>query len=155
VLSAMCVSFVHGSNDGQKGIGLIMLVLISIVPAKYVLDPASTPYQVQRTVDAVAHLSEFYQRKADTLGDFLALHRPPSLDPLQTSHCKPRDALDTIQTARGTLIGVHTYDDLRLVSRVRVPRYMHWLNETARKGASMDSLSLGEKTDLRRLRGDL
>ena len=31
VLSAMAVSFVHGSNDGQKGIGLIMLVLISIV----------------------------------------------------------------------------------------------------------------------------
>ncbi|WP_139144387.1 inorganic phosphate transporter, partial [Pseudomonas aeruginosa] len=26
VLSAMAVSFVHGSNDGQKGIGLIMLV---------------------------------------------------------------------------------------------------------------------------------
>ena len=31
VLSAMGVSFVHGSNDGQKGIGLIMLVLIGIV----------------------------------------------------------------------------------------------------------------------------
>ena len=26
------VSFAHGSNDGQKGIGLIMLVLIGIVP---------------------------------------------------------------------------------------------------------------------------
>ncbi|HHQ4887362.1 TPA: inorganic phosphate transporter, partial [Aeromonas veronii] len=28
VASAMGVSFVHGSNDGQKGIGLVMLVLI-------------------------------------------------------------------------------------------------------------------------------
>ncbi|WP_425318006.1 inorganic phosphate transporter, partial [Pseudomonas nitroreducens] len=36
VISAMTVSFVHGSNDGQKGIGLIMLVLIGIVPAKFV-----------------------------------------------------------------------------------------------------------------------
>ncbi|GAA0223864.1 inorganic phosphate transporter [Castellaniella daejeonensis] len=155
VLSAMCVSFVHGSNDGQKGIGLIMLVLISIVPAKYVLDPASTPYQVQRTVDAVAHLSDFYQRKADTLGDFLALQRPPSLDPLQTSHCNPQDTLGTIQAVRGTLSGVHTYDDLPPETRVRVRRYLLCLDDTARKVAGMDSLSLGEKTDLRRLRGDL
>ena len=32
------VSFAHGSNDGQKGMGLIMLVLIGIVPATYALD---------------------------------------------------------------------------------------------------------------------
>ena len=35
------VSFAHGSNDGQKGMGLIMLVLIGIVPAAYALDMGS------------------------------------------------------------------------------------------------------------------
>ena len=30
------VSFLYGSNDGQKGIGLIMLVLIGIVPGQFV-----------------------------------------------------------------------------------------------------------------------
>ncbi len=35
------VSFAHGSNDGQKGMGLIMLVLIGIVPAAYALDMCS------------------------------------------------------------------------------------------------------------------
>lgn len=35
------VSFAHGSNDGQKGMGLIMLVLIGIVPAAYALDMAA------------------------------------------------------------------------------------------------------------------
>ena len=43
VISAMAVSFVHGSNDGQKGIGLIMLVLIGIVPAQFVMDLNSPP----------------------------------------------------------------------------------------------------------------
>src|SRR6202012_3614247 len=40
LLWATCagVSFAHGSNDGQKGMGLIMLVLIGIVPAGYALD---------------------------------------------------------------------------------------------------------------------
>ena len=32
------VSFFHGSNDGQKGMGLVMLILIGIVPATYALN---------------------------------------------------------------------------------------------------------------------
>lgn len=35
ICSAMGVSFVHGSNDGQKGIGLVMLVLICMAPAYF------------------------------------------------------------------------------------------------------------------------
>lgn len=38
VLTCTGVSFAHGSNDGQKGMGLIMLILIGIVPATYALD---------------------------------------------------------------------------------------------------------------------
>ena len=39
-LLATCggVSFAHGSNDGQKGMGLILLVLIGFLPAYYALD---------------------------------------------------------------------------------------------------------------------
>ena len=33
VLTCTGVSFFHGSNDGQKGMGLIMLVLIGLAPA--------------------------------------------------------------------------------------------------------------------------
>jgi hypothetical protein len=32
------VSFAHGSNDGQKGMGLIMLILIGTVPTAYALN---------------------------------------------------------------------------------------------------------------------
>jgi PiT family inorganic phosphate transporter len=40
VLITTCtlVSFFHGSNDGQKGVGLIMLILISIVPITFALN---------------------------------------------------------------------------------------------------------------------
>jgi phosphate/sulfate permease len=40
LLVATCgaVSFAHGSNDGQKGVGILMLVLIGIVPSGYALD---------------------------------------------------------------------------------------------------------------------
>ena len=40
MLLATCgsVSFAHGSNDGQKGMGLILLVLIGFLPTYYALD---------------------------------------------------------------------------------------------------------------------
>ena len=41
------VSFAHGSNDGQKGMGLIMLILIGTVPTAYALNHAVANQQVQ------------------------------------------------------------------------------------------------------------
>ena len=41
------VSFFHGSNDGQKGMGLIMLILIGTVPTTYALNHAVTAHQSQ------------------------------------------------------------------------------------------------------------
>jgi len=38
MLTCTGVSFAHGSNDGQKGMGLIMLILIGILPGIYALD---------------------------------------------------------------------------------------------------------------------
>ncbi|MBX7127683.1 MAG: inorganic phosphate transporter, partial [Cyclobacteriaceae bacterium] len=38
VVTCTLVSFFHGSNDGQKGVGLVMLVLIAIVPFHFALD---------------------------------------------------------------------------------------------------------------------
>lgn len=44
LLIATCsaVSFAHGSNDGQKGMGLIMLILIGCAPAAYALGGAQS-----------------------------------------------------------------------------------------------------------------
>jgi inorganic phosphate transporter, PiT family len=38
MLTCTGVSFAHGSNDGQKGMGLIMLILVGIIPGMYALD---------------------------------------------------------------------------------------------------------------------
>lgn len=54
ILTCTGVSFAHGSNDGQKGMGLIMLILIGTVPTAYALNRAVTAEQTQ-TFIAVAH----------------------------------------------------------------------------------------------------
>ena len=40
ILTCTLVSFFHGSNDGQKGMGLIMLILIGVAPTAYALNRA-------------------------------------------------------------------------------------------------------------------
>lgn len=57
ILTCTGVSFAHGSNDGQKGMGLIMLVLIGTVPTAYALNrslPESQVAQFQKTSTAAA-----------------------------------------------------------------------------------------------------
>jgi PiT family inorganic phosphate transporter len=55
VLTCTGVSFAHGSNDGQKGMGLIMLILVGIVPASFALNLATLPAAIgQISVSAQA-----------------------------------------------------------------------------------------------------
>ncbi|MDR2335966.1 MAG: inorganic phosphate transporter [Burkholderiaceae bacterium] len=44
------VSFAHGSNDGQKGMGLIMLILVGTVPMAYALNRAMPEAHMQQFV---------------------------------------------------------------------------------------------------------
>ncbi len=43
ILTCTSVSYFHGSNDGQKGIGLVMLILIGIVPSYFALNSKINP----------------------------------------------------------------------------------------------------------------
>ncbi len=61
VLTCTGVSFAHGSNDGQKGQGLLMLILIGVLPGTYALQMKSSP----QTIQAVVASS---QQAADSLG---------------------------------------------------------------------------------------
>jgi len=57
VLTCTGVSFAHGSNDGQKGMGLIMLILIGTVPMAYALNRAM-PVDQMTQFAAVAHVTQ-------------------------------------------------------------------------------------------------
>ncbi len=43
----MASAYAHGSNDGQKGMGLIMLILVGTVPTAYALNHAVGTREVQ------------------------------------------------------------------------------------------------------------
>ncbi len=64
ILTCTGVSFAHGSNDGQKGMGLIMLILIGTVPTSYALNRALPVSHVAEFSKASAAASEVVEAKA-------------------------------------------------------------------------------------------
>ena len=57
VVTCTGVSFAHGSNDGQKGMGLIMLILVGTVPMAYSLNRAM-PAEQSAAFVAIAEVTQ-------------------------------------------------------------------------------------------------
>ncbi len=55
------VSLAHGSNDGQKGVGLIMLILIGILPAQFAFNRQFGPEPMARAVSATSQLESLVE----------------------------------------------------------------------------------------------
>ncbi len=71
-LTCTLVSFFHGSNDGQKGMGLIMLILIGVAPTAYALNravPASHTPTFVASAEAAAKVISAHAAGFDTTGD--------------------------------------------------------------------------------------
>jgi PiT family inorganic phosphate transporter len=72
VLTCTGVSFFHGSNDGQKGMGLIMLILIGTVPTAYALNHTVTADDMQAfvvTSGQAIHILDAHVDPSGTLGN--------------------------------------------------------------------------------------
>src|SRR6201996_8382664 len=72
ILTCTGVSFAHGSNDGQKGMGLIMLILIGTVPTAYALNHAIGANQAQDFVavsQQAANSLQGYVSPGGSVGD--------------------------------------------------------------------------------------
>jgi len=156
ILSAMGVSFAHGSNDGQKGVGLIMLVLIGIVPAKFVVNLDSTPYQIERTRDAAVHLQNFYvHNQALIASTFPAKPESSAKADDHADHCRPADTNERA-TALLSLIGdAQSYRNLSAAQRWQVRTDLLCLDESAKLAAKLPGLKEADKQHIAELRKDL
>jgi PiT family inorganic phosphate transporter len=115
VLTCTGVSYYHGSNDGQKGMGLIMLILIGTVPTAYALNHAITPHDVTNYITVGDQVSLILDRHIDSRGIEAADHRTKVTDYLRTRQLQP----DTVLALRGLVADLNRevalYGELRAV----------------------------------------
>ena len=96
VLTCTGISFFHGSNDGQKGMGLIMLILIGTVPTAYALNHAVTANDIQDFIAASEQAGHILDRHVDKTGILGANARDEVTDYIRTKQLQP----DTILALR-------------------------------------------------------
>lgn len=96
ILTCSGVSFSHGSNDGQKGMGLIMLILIGTVPTAYALNRAISPSEVQDYIAASETAGHILDRHVDPRGILGPDARAEVTEYIRTKQLQP----DTILALR-------------------------------------------------------
>jgi inorganic phosphate transporter, PiT family len=61
-LTCTGVSFAHGSNDGQKGVGLVMLILIGILPTHYAINTGFGATEASKTLADIEQVEPILAR---------------------------------------------------------------------------------------------
>jgi PiT family inorganic phosphate transporter len=134
ILTCTGVSFAHGSNDGQKGMGLIMLILIGTVPTAYALNHAITPSQSADFI-AISHEAENVLDKYITPGAVVGDPREEVTNYVRTKQFNDNTVLGLRSLINGISTEVANYHELRYIPQDQVRNFrndMYLVSEALR-----------------------
>ena len=135
VVTCTLVSFFHGSNDGQKGMGLIMLILIGTVPTAYALNHAVTGHDIQDFIAASERAVSIIDAHVDKNAILANDPRTELTQYLRTKQVQP-DTMTALREIIHDLEGnVKAYGDYKAVpasQQTNVRNDMYVTSETLR-----------------------
>jgi PiT family inorganic phosphate transporter len=153
IMTCTGVSFAHGSNDGQKGMGLIMLILIGTIPTTYGLNRTMPQSQ---TTQFIA-MAEVTQRSLDKMSPtpFNGNSRAVLTDYIRTKNYSPQ----TLQALSG-IIGEISYkvklsgslSNVPAASVTNVRNDMYLVSETVSRLDKSGKLAKFAKEDREKLK---
>ena len=131
------VSFAHGSNDGQKGMGLIVLILVGVLPGVYALNPDAQPEQIVQIVqnakaaapylDARAPLMQVHgQDSVDELSAFMKPGGQPGIRFWDSMAGKDHDIIDQLS-------GKQSFREVSVEQRKDIRRDIYLMGESISK----------------------
>jgi inorganic phosphate transporter, PiT family len=145
ILTCTGVSFFHGGNDGQKGMGLIMLILIGTVPTAYALNRTMHERDVSQFVAVSAQAQAALSRYA--VGPAPSDPRAAAMDVVRTrSVTGPGvSALAALADMIGTEVNrYHSMDKVPAGLMVNIRNEMYLVSEGLRFMAKTKSLNVSE-----------
>src|SRR5271165_1105476 len=122
ILTCTGVSFFHGSNDGQKGMGLIMLILIGTVPTTYALNHAVSAAESQDFIAVSAQTAaslDKYIEPGAVVGD----PRTDLTDYIRTKEFKPSTMLALREMVNGIGTELAIFKELSKVPNDQVRNF--------------------------------
>jgi inorganic phosphate transporter, PiT family len=122
LLTCTGVSFFHGSNDGQKGMGLIMLILIGTVPTAYAVNHAVNFQQTQDFVAVstqTAGVLDHYVQPSAVISD----PREEVTDYIRSKQFTPNTMLALRELINGIGTEMAQYGELKSVPQDKVRNF--------------------------------
>jgi inorganic phosphate transporter, PiT family len=124
ITTCTLVSFFHGSNDGQKGVGLLMLILIAFLPAKFAVNHEVSSDKMlaslNKTEMVLSHVTP-----SDAAGKTLILTADSAIDKTKTALVSTNPADKTykfrkqIKSAGKDVVAILAAQDIKLVNEDR------------------------------------
>jgi PiT family inorganic phosphate transporter len=96
ITTCTLVSFFHGSNDGQKGVGLLMLILIAFLPARFAVDHTIPNDKILLSLNKTEQVLQ-RTMAADSVNKGMLMHADSALVKTRL-HITSTNAADTVKT---------------------------------------------------------
>ncbi len=157
ILSGLGVSMAHGSNDGQKGVGLIMLILIGILPGAYALDLDAEETAITDVKYAAGQLTDYFNghkreiEKGLADGDLHIARKKPAT----AVTCNITQAVDAAQDLQMRLAGITSLAELPEQDRWETRTNILCLDDAAANMELLPGTTLDEFKRLQELRKTL
>ncbi|WP_392564653.1 inorganic phosphate transporter PitA [Orbus wheelerorum] len=159
IVSAAGVSFSHGANDGQKGIGLLMLVLMGVAPAGFIVNMNASTYDITNTRNAINNIDEYFVTHQQTLNEVIgkqpALNTEIPITELNQYHCDFSNSFTTINIAKSLFHNLTDYDALSVNQRSQARRILLCLSDTVTHVAKQSEVPSQDKKYLISLKNNL
>ena len=135
VFTCSGVSFAHGSNDGQKGMGLIMLILIGTVPTAYALNHAVTGRETEAFIAASEQAGQVLDQHVDKSGVLGEDARAEVTDYIRTKQIRPDTVLalrELVKDLEGDVTVYKEYKSVPANKQANVRNDMYVASEAIR-----------------------
>ncbi|MDX2102357.1 MAG: inorganic phosphate transporter, partial [Alphaproteobacteria bacterium] len=145
IFTCTAVSFAHGGNDGQKGMGLIMLILIGCAPTAYALNRTMPAEATPAFVASTQNVARIFDQRAGNVTLTPVDARKELAAALQAKKADDQRAYAAIETVSRDLgTAVSTYGTLAKVPAEAVPNLrndMYLLLDTTKLITKSESAS--------------
>src|SRR6202012_821052 len=94
ITTCTLVSFFHGSNDGQKGVGLLMLILIAFLPAQFAVNHSISNDKILASLNKT---EQVFSRNANSASkaEFAKIDSNITMVKTELASSKPADSVKT------------------------------------------------------------
>jgi PiT family inorganic phosphate transporter len=152
ILTCSGVSFAHGTNDGQKSIGLIMLTIIGLFPATYALNPTAhvSVQDLATLMQQAQPLVERYgdDEKNDTLSAIRAIEQRAH-EPATSAETTAKPARFAVGSTSPTAKARSSVRDdvYRVISQLKHAEETQGISESDKKEAQALGKNLGRAVE--------